>query len=287
MSEQVWRLSVRSVGTSLDVLSGALYLAGYEGIEIVEAPEGGKKDGITVRAYAVARHGLEELARVAAQVPGCEIGELEEIEIEDWAEGWKKYFKPIEIGAGLVVLPPWAAATRFPGRIPIVITPGHAFGTGTHASTRLVLEALEEVQPRVPPRGHVVDLGTGSGILAIAAMKLGLTPVVAIDIDPGAVEEARQNARTNNAHLSLRFVEGDKHDVPEGTRLLLANLSAPVHRTIASVVAPRLAPGGFALLAGLLDDEVDGVRKAWPEGWASRTKHIDEWALVEVSRPLV
>jgi ribosomal protein L11 methyltransferase len=286
MNEQIWRLSVRSVGTSLDVLSGALYLAGYEGIEIVESPEGGKKGRITVRAYAVARHGLEELARVAAQVPGCEIGELEEIEIEDWAESWKKYFKPIEVGAGLVVLPPWASAARFPERVPIVISPGHAFGTGTHASTRLVLEALEEVRPKLLPRGHVVDLGAGSGILAIAATKLGLAPVVAIDIDPGALEEARQNARTNNAHLALRFVEGDQHDVPEGTRLLLANLSAPVHRSIASAVATRLAPGGFALLAGLLADEADGVCKAWPEGWPTRTRRIDEWALVEISRPL-
>jgi len=287
MNEQIWRLSVRSAGTSLDVLSGALYLAGYEGIEIVDSPEGAEQGRITVRAYAVARHGLEELARVAAQVPGCEVGSLEEIEVEDWAETWKKFFQPIEVGASLVVLPPWASATRFPGRLPIVISPGHAFGTGTHASTRLVLEALEDVIPRLPPRGNIVDHGTGSGILAIAAMKLGLAPVVAIDIDPGAIEEARQNARANNAHLSLRFVEGDKHDVPEATRLVMANLSAPVHRTIAPVLASRLAPGGIALLAGLLVDETDGVRKAWPEGWKSGTRRIDEWALVEIVRPVV
>ena len=283
MSQQVWRLSVRSTGASLDTLSGALYLAGYEGIEIVDRP--GAEGQITVRAYAVARHGLEELARVVSQVPGCDVGEIEEIPVEDWAEGWKKYFKPVEIGRGLVVLPPWSHAKLFPGRTPIVIKPGHAFGTGTHASTRLVLEALEEIGGHVPASGIVVDLGTGSGILAIAAAKLGLVPIVAIDADPEALEEARENARNNGAFSLIKIEEGDQHDVPDRVRLVLANLSAPVHRAIAPLLAQRLAPGGHALLSGLLADEVDGVQRAWPQKWAKRTRALEEWALVDVAAP--
>jgi ribosomal protein L11 methyltransferase len=283
MSQQVWRLSVRSTGASLDTLSGALYLAGYEGIEIVDRP--GEEGHLTVRAYAVARHGLEELARVVTQVPGCDIGEIEEIPVEDWAEGWKKHFKPVEVGRGLVVLPPWSHGKHFPGRTPIVIKPGHAFGTGTHASTRLVLEALEEVLPQVLASGVVVDLGTGSGILAIAAAKLGLAPVVAIDVDPEALGEARENARDNGVFSLLKFEEGDQHDVPDHARLVLANISAPVHRAIAALLAQRLAPGGRALLSGLLADEVDGVKRAWPESWDKRTRSLEEWALVEVTAP--
>jgi ribosomal protein L11 methyltransferase len=283
MSEQIWRLSVHSTGASLDALSGALYLAGYEGIEILDGPAG--QGQVTVRAYAVARHGLEELARVVSAVPGCDMGGIEEIPVEDWAEGWKQYFKPVEVGQGLVVLPPWAAPQAHAGRVAVVIDPGHAFGTGTHASTRLVLEALERVLPRVPLKGPVVDLGTGSGILAIAAVKLGLAPVVAIDIDPEAVGEARRNARVNGVGPFVRFVEGDQHDVPDGARLVLANISAPVHRAIAPLLSQRLAPGGRALLAGLLVDEIEGVARAWPSGWELRQAVSDEWALLELAAP--
>ncbi|NMC69757.1 MAG: 50S ribosomal protein L11 methyltransferase [Myxococcales bacterium] len=284
MNEQVWRLAVRAAGTSLDVLSGAMYLAGYEGIEILPSDRD-DDDRVTVRAYALTRHGLEELARVAAAVPGCEVGRIEEIEVEDWAEGWKKYFQPQRIGATLVVLPPWVSPKHYPDRTPIVIKPGHAFGTGTHASTRLVLEALERVRPRVGTRGPVVDLGTGSGILAIAAAKLGLAPVTAIDVDPEALYEAQENARANAVHLLVRTVEGDAQDVPAGARLVLANLSAPVHRAIAGTLAPRLQPGGRALLSGLLEDEVEGIVAAWPDGWERRVAVLEEWALVEFVAP--
>ncbi|MBN1774607.1 MAG: 50S ribosomal protein L11 methyltransferase [Deltaproteobacteria bacterium] len=284
MNEQIWRLSVRTAGTSLDALSGAMYLAGYEGIEIL--PEAGDGDDhVTVRAYAVARHGLEELARVVAAVPGCLVGRIEEIEVEDWAEGWKKHFQPQEIGATLVVLPPWVSPKHHPDRMPVVINPGHAFGTGTHATTRLVLEALERARPHVPLRGPVVDLGTGSGILAIAAAKLGLAPVTAIDVDPEALYEAQENARANAVHLLVRTVEGDVQDVPDGARLVLANLSAPVHRSIAARLAPRLQPGGRALLSGLLADETDGIVAAWPAGWEHRVAVLEEWALVELVAP--
>jgi ribosomal protein L11 methyltransferase len=283
MIEQIWRLSVRAAGTSLDVLSGAMYLAGYEGIEVVPSETG--DDHVTVRAYAVARHGLEELARVAAAVPGCEVGRIEEIEIEDWAEGWKKHFQPQEIGAALVVLPPWAEPKLHRGRTAVVIKPGHAFGTGTHATTRLVLEALERCRPSLPDRGPVVDLGTGSGILAIAAVKLGLAPVTAIDIDPEAIDEAQENACANDVHPQVRLLEGDVQDVPEGARLVLANLSAPVHRAIAQKLAARLQPGGRALLSGLLTDEVDGVVDAWPAGWEHHVASLEEWALVEFVAP--
>jgi ribosomal protein L11 methyltransferase len=283
MNELIWRLSVRTSGASLDTLSGAMYLAGYEGIEILDA--GAEGLPITVRAYAVARHGLEELARVAAAVPGCELGLIEEIEVEDWAEGWKRYFQPQEIGKHLVVLPPWVSPKHHPDRLAVVIKPGHAFGTGTHATTRLVLEALETAQPFLPTRGPVVDLGTGSGILAIASAKLGLAPVTAIDIDPEALPEAQENARANAVHLLVRLVEGDVQDVPDGARLVLANLSAPVHRAIAVTLAPRLQPGGRALLSGLLADEVEGVVAAWPAGWQHRVAALEDWALVEFVAP--
>jgi ribosomal protein L11 methyltransferase len=279
MSGQIWRLAIRSGGTSLDALSGALYLAGYEGIEVVDEPGG----EVTVRAYAVAQDGLEELARVVSQVPGCTVGEIEEIPVEDWAERWKRHFKPIAVGHRLVVLPPWASPKRHRGRVPVVIRPGHAFGTGTHASTRLVLAALERLVPDLPPLGPVVDLGTGSGILAIAAVKLGLAPVWAIDVDPDALAEARENARANGVLPFVRFVEGDEHDVPDGARLLMANLSAPIHRAVAGALAARLIPGGRAILSGLLADEADGVAQAWPAGWEARREALEEWALVEAT----
>ncbi|MDI7266911.1 MAG: 50S ribosomal protein L11 methyltransferase [Myxococcota bacterium] len=283
MSEIVWRLTIRSDERSGDLLSGALYRVGYEGLEIVE--DDGRGGPLSIRAYAVTRHGLEELARVVAEVPGCSVATIEEIQVEDWAEEWKKHFKPLPVGDRLLVVAPWQAASKHGDRVPIAIEPGRAFGTGTHASTRLALAAIEEALPDLPGSGPVVDLGCGSGILAIAAAKLGLAPVVAIDIDTDAVEVARENARRNGVQAFVTFIEGDHRSVPEGTRLLAANLSAPVHRAIAAVVAPRIAPGGRALLSGILRDEVDGVARAWPQGWRYTRRDEEEWALLSLAAP--
>jgi ribosomal protein L11 methyltransferase len=282
-ASQVWRVSLAVPESSIDALAGALYLAGHEGIEILDPAPG--ESAVRVRVYALARCGTEEIARAAARVPDCAVAVVEAVDLEDWAEGWKRHFVPIEIGRGLVVLPPWASPARHPGRAAVVVEPGHAFGTGTHASTRLVLESLEQVLGRLPARGPVIDLGTGSGILAIAAVRLGLVPVLAIDHDGEAVEEARENVRRNGVQRSVRCLEGDASDVPDGTRLLPANLSAPVHRGIAGLLAPRIAPGGRALLAGLLADEVDGVARAWPGRFSARTAERDGWALLDLTAP--
>lgn len=282
MSETVWRITLHSAERSVDALSGALYRAGYEGIEIVGEEGSGT---VMVRAYAVTRYGIREVTRVASEVPGCSVGTIEEVQVEDWTEGWRKHFKPVPVGARLVVVAPWQAAERHPGRTQVVIEPGRAFGTGTHASTRLVLAAMEALVAELPAEGVVVDLGCGSGVLAIAAAKLGLTPVLALDIDADAVDAARENARRNRVHPFITFIEADHDAVPEQTRLLLANLSAPIHRTIAGRLAPRLAPGGRALLSGLLRDEADGVRRAWPADWKSAQTNEDEWALLSLTAP--
>ena len=125
---------------------------------------------------------------------------LRYVEEADWANAWKAYFKPFRVGRRLVVTPPWEHPDLTPDDIPLVIDPGMAFGTGSHPTTQLCLTALEDF---VQPGQAVADVGTGSGILAIAAAKLGASPVAANDNDPLAVKIARENAAANGVSVTV------------------------------------------------------------------------------------
>jgi ribosomal protein L11 methyltransferase len=188
-----------------------------------------------------------------------------------WAENWKAHFPPLAIGERLYVHPPWIAEVPA-GRVPIVLDPGMAFGTGHHASTRGSLVLLERaLGPH--PRARVLDLGTGSGILAIAARKLGAGDVWAIDIDPEACAVAAENAAVNavhDLHISTDLdAAGGPFDV------IAANLLAGLLVDLAPTVAARLAPGGIVIGAGLLTVEGDAVRDAWR---AAGLEAADEWS---------
>jgi ribosomal protein L11 methyltransferase len=194
--------------------------------------------------------------------PGRARPEVGHAEVTDggWAESWKHHFPPLEIGHRLFVHPPWIAEVP-PGRIGIVIDPGMAFGTGHHGSTAGCLRLLE-VAMEGRPAARVLDLGTGSGVLAIAAAKLGARKITAVDIDPDACRIAAQNAAANGVHDVIRFTER----LPEASApfdLVLANLFAQHLLDLAGDIEARLAPGGVAIGAGILADEVQSVRDAW------------------------
>ncbi|WP_312942065.1 50S ribosomal protein L11 methyltransferase, partial [Oscillibacter sp.] len=140
------------------------------------------------------RIALEEFRRTHSDF-GTLLMTLESLKEEDWAYGWQKYYKPLNIGQRLLVIPQWEQDTVNPGdRVPLILDPGLAFGTGSHATTRLCLEALEQV---VKPGDTVLDLGCGSGILSIAALKLGATSATAVDIDENCINVAYENAALN------------------------------------------------------------------------------------------
>lgn len=178
------------------------------------------------------------------------------VEEQDWANAWKKYFKPIRIGKRLVVTPPWESPDLAADDLPIVIDPGMAFGTGSHGTTQLCLEALEQV---VAPGKTVADIGTGSGILSIAAAKLGADSVYAMDIDPLAVRIATENAAVNGATIetSEQLPEGRVFDV------VVANIIADTLIELSETLAGFTAPGGWFIASGIINHRAADVRAAF------------------------
>ncbi|MCW3065257.1 MAG: ribosomal methyltransferase [Solirubrobacterales bacterium] len=190
---------------------------------------------------------------------------------DDWADRWREFHRPLVLGDRLAVRPPWIEVQS--AKVDIVIDPGQAFGTGAHATTRLCLEALLDLEPR----GPLLDLGSGSGVLAVAAAKLGWGPVTAVDHDPLAVAASAENARANGVELSVARCDLRTGPLPTAPTVV-ANLLRP----LLLVYAERLAePPERLLVSGLLAGEVDEVAGAFARrgmreaqrrergGWAS------------------
>lgn len=179
---------------------------------------------------------------------------------EDWAGSWKKYYKPLRIGERLVVVPAWEKYDEKPGDLILKMDPGMAFGTGTHETTRLVAMLIEKY---VKPNDVCLDLGTGSGILAIAASKLGAKSVNAYDIDPVAVRVAGENVRDNG----IENIVCGKSDLFCGVEektydLICANIVADIIIRMLPDVKKYLKAGGILITSGIIDERADEVLKA-------------------------
>jgi ribosomal protein L11 methyltransferase len=195
--------------------------------------------------------------------------ELIRVPTEAWADAWRAHFRPVPVGRRLLICPPWEAPGEPADRLTIVIEPGRAFGTGGHASTRACLELLERLLPS-RPGAAVVDVGTGSGILAIAAARLGATDVRAFDVDPDAVAAARANAARNGVAERVRVeLAGFENWPGPPATLALANLLGATHVAHAERLARCVGPRGLLVAGGLLVHEVPAVASAFvPEGFA-------------------
>jgi ribosomal protein L11 methyltransferase len=239
-------------------------------------------------------------------VAGEALVEISNSEIaDDWQERWKGFHRPVLIGApsprageqplpALHVRPPWEAASAHgDGAVrEIVIDPGQAFGTGAHASTRLCLELLLELAAERQQRGPLLDVGTGSGVLAIAAAGLGFAPVLALDNERESVEAARENAQVNGVEIDVRHFELRRQELPwpnaaHGARrstVVLANLLRPLLLELAATM-PH-APTDL-LAGGLLRDEVDEISTAFAERLRLRERErraSGEWSAVWLTR---
>jgi ribosomal protein L11 methyltransferase len=178
-----------------------------------------------------------------------------------WATMWQRRFEPFRIGRRFLIVPPWNRR-REPGRISIAIRPGRAFGTGHHPSTAGALRAIERIMAeRVP--ASALEVGTGSGILAMALALGGVARVVAIDIDTGALDNARENAELNSVARSIRFSAVPLASVRGRFELIVANILATVLSGLAGEIARRLAPGGRLVLGGILARETAAVRRRY------------------------
>ncbi len=215
----------------------------------------------------------------------------EKIADEDWSKSWKQYWTPDAVGRNLLILPAWLEIPEeFSQRTVLRLDPGMAFGTGSHPTTRLCLEALED---NPPVDLKIIDLGCGSGILSLAALILGAKEVWAVDIDSLAVCASLSNIRLNKTHLDRFSVERGSLDVLRGklkrnsVDLLLCNILAHVIEKLALDFDEFLSPNGRALLSGILVDQLPRLENLFDSlGWEIvRCVEKDKWALLEVKKP--
>lgn len=201
---------------------------------------------------------------------------------EDWATSWQKYYQPIPVGKRIYIVPDWMRGQAVPeGRAPLYLNPGLTFGTGSHPTTQLCLELLEEV---LRPGDRVLDLGCGSGILAIAALALGASRAVGVDIDPKAADVAFENAALNGIGPDrLSVYAGDVlHDKrlaaklgPRGNRVVLANIVADVIIPLSAKAGEFMTEDGVFLTSGIIDGRQDEVKAALEANGFTVAKHLE------------
>lgn len=217
---------------------------------------------------------------------------LSAVNAEDWSSSWKVHFKPLRVGKHLLIVPTWEEAVELPGDLVIRIDPGMAFGTGGHETTRLCLELLESVMEQSPllTIPSLLDLGTGSGILAIAANLLGAGRILALDIDPEAVSVARDNLALNGMSERIECGTVPLESLTENFHIILANILAEELVRLAPYLADRLHPGGALILSGILAEKESLVQQGFsfqPLKYI-RTVSDGEWvALLYVKDPTV
>jgi ribosomal protein L11 methyltransferase len=179
-----------------------------------------------------------------------------------WGEAWKEYFKPLRVSPHLVVKPPWEHYRPKEKDLVIEIDPGMAFGTGSHPTTRMCLQVLEEVMRNGRPAHSVLDVGTGSGILAIAARKMGARHIVAVDIDPVAIQGARENAALNKVSAGIHFRTGSLEGIRATFDLVLANLLPQELLGLIPALARRVSARGAVIVSGFLGRQKKEIAKA-------------------------
>jgi ribosomal protein L11 methyltransferase len=243
---------------------GALLELAPSGLEQVDG------EGFVEYALYGAPGELPSLPEGEAEIAGTRVSVRGEEVPDDWDERWKRFHAPVLVAGRLWVRPPWEQAAVRPGVTEIVIDPGRAFGTGAHPTTRLSLELMLELDPR----GPFADLGCGSGVLAIAAAKLGFRPVIALDSDRLAVEATRANARDNGVVLErVERFDLRAHQPPQA-ETVAANLMRPLLLRLAELMRPR--PNAL-VVSGLLDAEADEVAAAFAPLGERRRLSLQGW----------
>ena len=222
-----------------------------------------EKKSVTPAQRQAVAEGMEWIAECGLTIGDWKL-EVKRLRREDWVDSWKRHFQPIRIGEKLLVRPSWRKDPVAPGQAVVVLDPGLSFGTGQHATTKFCLRQL--VAQRLSRKQSLLDVGTGSGILAIAGVKLGYRPVKAIDFDSEAVRVARANAKRNRvtAHLELKL--GDVTKLSYRARVkydvVCANLFYDLLIANAHQLIARVKPEGVLVLAGILEMQFAEVRAA-------------------------
>ena len=270
-------LSVKAPPEFVEPLSQVFYRYGHGGVAVEEDvsfnPDEGESppaaDWVTLKTYLPLnattherRNRIDLGVRLVAHV--CPISPLQErvLEEEEWQNSWKQHFHVLRVGERTVICPTWRDYEPRKSDVVITLDPGMAFGTGHHPTTRMCLQLLEAM---VKPGLDVLDVGCGSGILSIAAAKLGARRVLGLEIDSVAVRVAKENVRENGIGYALRIAQGSlpHPDVrPLSFDIAVANISAKVVSEMAGELVSAVSPGGKVIASGILMDGKEGVERA-------------------------
>ena len=269
------RLALRCRAEQAETVLAELLELAPSGVEEVDAPDG--HEGVVEYAVYGTPGELPELGAFRAHAGDALVEVLTEDVPDDWNERWKRFYFPVLVAGRIYVRPPWEQPAQRGGVDEVVIDPGGAFGTGTHATTRMCLELMLEAQAS---RGRsFVDLGCGSGVLAIAAAKLGFEPVLGIDADRAAIDEADRNARANYVQVELRHMNlrGDPGPLAD---VAAANLTARLLEVVAADWAARGERPGALIASGMLRGEADSVAAAFAKAGMSERRRLvaGDWA---------
>lgn len=263
--------------TDADVASALLFELGAQGVEERDKTTLTKSQGDKVTLVASFESAEEADAALREIDPGWS-PRRDELVGDAWRDAWKEHFRPFEICKGILVAPPWDIP---PSGASLVLEPGRAFGTGLHESTRLVSDLLASLAPL---SGEILDVGTGSGVLSLVALKLGASRARATDIDPDAIDVTRENATRNQ--LTDR-IEADTTPIDgiAGTYpTVVANIEARVLIPMAPLLMDRVAPGGVLILSGILVPQKDDVVRAFSSFALEAAPVMGEWVALALRR---
>jgi ribosomal protein L11 methyltransferase len=285
----VIRLAVRCKPDQADLVLAELTVLAPNGVEEERGP------GYVEYAIYGGEGELPELGEIDAVVGGRPIEVSSTVIPDDWADRWRDFHKPLLVGGRLWLRPSWEPERE--GALDVVVDPGQAFGTGAHPTTRLCLEYLLELADAGENDGALTDLGTGSGVLAIAAAKLGWSPVTGYDHEQAAIEASATNAAVNDVEVAFHR-QNLRESLPELAPTCVANMTSPILKAIAGHLSgisgetrwnlpavvpaslPRESAPALFVLSGILPNELDEVAAALaPAGYAEQDRRqLGDWA---------
>jgi ribosomal protein L11 methyltransferase len=284
--------SVTVDGEGAEAVAEALSRYAHRGVVIEAGPDGLTSGPVVVRGYLPAgehlsrlRRRIEEAVYHLGRVWPIPPPVFRPVEAQDWTQAWKNRFHVLHVTDRVVVRPPWRRYDPAPGELIIQLEPGQAFGTGMHPTTRMCLRALEDT---VGEGDSVLDVGTGSGILAIAAAGLGAQTVLAVDNDPVAVEHARAAVAANKVLDRVRVVCGSLDQLSGSYDVVVANILARVViHMLGNGLAELLAEDGTLIAAGILEEQAADVQAAVTESGLQTARWLrdGDWVGLVVRRP--